>query len=920
MKHKITTPQATKLKALNKLYFTKTNIYEQGERAGRMLAHLAKAHTSPPPVPALRDSLGRLHTDPQVVQEMLVTFYMDLYKTKLTATEPEINSFLASLALPTLPREYSNHLDSELTAVEIQEAVNAFPVGKAAGADGLPIEIYKRHSKLLTPMLLKLFKEAVQLGQFPESLYEAAIVLLPKQGKDPHLCESFRPISLLTADVKIFAKVLARRLSRVITKIIHPDQIGFIPAKTAALNTRRLYLNLAHASAGQGAKAIAALDITKAFDTVEWPYLWQVLTHFGFGKKYIQMVQLLYKYPVASIRINSLTTPAFVLSRGTRQGCPLSPLLFAIAIEPFAQAVRAHPQITGFEYPGFNEKVQLYADDTLVYLGDRGPSLTALTDLTQKFGTISGLQTSMAKSVLFLVDKQQPNEPLDTCPLQVSNKFTYLGIQIALPISQYHNVNIESLFQWAQNKFKAWATLPVGPAGRIQLIKMFLLPKVLYALWHSPIYIPKKVFAQLNSLLSKFIWGTSRPRLRLTTLMRPRDRGGLALPDIYIYYVAAQLTHISPMVHSDISPPLYQLWAQVTSAQGIPWPLLLSKKLPRHASSILVLQNKILQAGHKLTKLTQYPPQTPLWHNPDFPQLVPHNPPKVWYTLGLTTIGDVWVDNQVIPLQQLCDTRHLPSTQWLTYHKLARALTSQSARSNISVAKSSIIDTLLLPAHKGKISSLYKQLYKPQHVDPEVRARDAWEGELGALFDVQWEWILSTPKLVSFANRHSLLQLYLIHRAYYTVQRLYAMKVLSSPLCPRCGSETATLVHTLWSCPSLKKYWGEITGWLTAAIPGWAEGTARNCLLTVDLSDTLDNHTKLFILKAMFHARRILTLHWKDQTPPKSQEWKKAMDDTAALERTIMDKRGKLLTYMQIWRHWTDCLGTPVPFPLREPP
>uniref|UniRef100_A0A803K1L2 Reverse transcriptase domain-containing protein n=1 Tax=Xenopus tropicalis TaxID=8364 RepID=A0A803K1L2_XENTR len=274
---------------------------------------------------------------------MLLSFYTDLYKTKLTASEPEINSFLASLALPIMPQEYSAYLDSQLTEIEIQEAVNSFPLGKAAGADGLPIEIYKRHSKLLTPLLLKLFKEALQLGQFPKSLYEAAIVLLPKQGKDLQLCESFRPISLLT--------VLARKLSRVITKIIHPDQIGFIPAKTAALNTRRLYLNLTQAPAGLGGKAIAALDITKAFDTVEWPYLWQVLTHFGFGSKFIQMTQLLYKYPMARIRINSLTTPAFALSRGTRQGCPLSPLLFAIAIEPFAQAVRAHPQITGFELP-----------------------------------------------------------------------------------------------------------------------------------------------------------------------------------------------------------------------------------------------------------------------------------------------------------------------------------------------------------------------------------------------------------------------------------------------------------------------------------------------------------------------------------------------------------------------------------------
>lgn len=90
-------------------------------------------------------------------------------------------------------------------------------------------------------------------------MYEAAIALLVKPGKDMQMCESYHPISLLIADVKIFAKVLARRLARVITTQVGEDQTGFIPGKKTALNLRRLYLNLTLTNSCM--RAVAALDI-----------------------------------------------------------------------------------------------------------------------------------------------------------------------------------------------------------------------------------------------------------------------------------------------------------------------------------------------------------------------------------------------------------------------------------------------------------------------------------------------------------------------------------------------------------------------------------------------------------------------------------------------------------------------------------
>lgn len=112
------------------------------------------------------------------------------------------------------------------------------------------------------------------------------------------------------------------------------------------------------------------LDAQKAFDRLGWPYMFATLTRFGFIGSFISAFQALYSHPTSQVQLASFVSPPFTHSNGTRQGCPLSPLLFILCLEPLAKAIQIHPDISGVSLQQREYKFSLFADDILLYFNE----------------------------------------------------------------------------------------------------------------------------------------------------------------------------------------------------------------------------------------------------------------------------------------------------------------------------------------------------------------------------------------------------------------------------------------------------------------------------------------------------------------------------------------------------------------------
>ena len=243
---------------------------------------------------------------------------------------------------------------------------------KTPGSDGFTIEFYHFFWNALGPIMVDSFNYAFENGEVSISQKCGIISLIPKKDKDKKYLKNWRPLSLLNNDYKIVTKALALRLEKVLPTIISPNQTEYVKARYIG-ESIRIITDMMSITKKKNIPGLAVfLDFEKAFDSIEWCYLQKCLEAFNFGPKLWQWITVLYNNISSCVLNNGFATKHFNLSRGVRQGCLLSGILFVIGIEILSNAIKHSKEIEGIQIdPNKSIKITQYTDDATVFVNLR---------------------------------------------------------------------------------------------------------------------------------------------------------------------------------------------------------------------------------------------------------------------------------------------------------------------------------------------------------------------------------------------------------------------------------------------------------------------------------------------------------------------------------------------------------------------
>uniref|UniRef100_A0A670II65 Reverse transcriptase domain-containing protein n=1 Tax=Podarcis muralis TaxID=64176 RepID=A0A670II65_PODMU len=883
-----------------KIKMMNQRTFESANKIGKYLAQIRERRKQNT-ISKIREG-ERIVEEPKEIRKIFQKYYKDLYK-RGKETKQEIEHFLQEHHLKQIPKEEKEILDQKITQEEIKKANKKMKNGKVPGPDGLSAKYYKTLSNQISPVLGEVMNNILKEGRIPNTWKEAYITLIPKKEADTLEVKNYRPISLLNNDYKLFADIMAERLKKVLNNRIHKDQTGFLPGRQLRDNVRNLidiieYLDM---SIDRQA-ALVFIDAEKAFDNISWDFLKKSLEMMGMGEKFRKGIEAIYKEQKAKLVINNTTTEYFSIYKGTRQGCPLSPLLFITVLEILNERLRGATEVTGVKVGKREYKIKAFADDIVLTLEDPKNSVKEALQKIDEFGAVAGLKVNKNKTKM-LVKNLTKEEMIDLerrTEIAVAKKVKYLGIWVTAKNINLYKDNYDATWRIIKKDMEIWGRMKLSFLGRIAVVKMNILPRMLFLFQTIPILKGLKQCKEWQRALAKYIWQGKRPRIKMKILIDKKERGGFSLPDLSLYYEAACILWLKDWIKLE-NRELLDLEG-FNNRYG--WhSYLWYGKVKVHKSFLdHIFRGPLYQAWERNKNLLER--KTPWWISPIEALTVKK--------INMEEINATYEEmlrktDQGPKLRPYKEIKKL-FTGWLQYHQVNDLLKEDKRKVGFDDKKSKF-NIEVIEGKNKTLSRIYDILLEWYTKDEEVKeAMIKWAIDFGYNIDFErWieVWNCNIKFTACMALRENIWKM--LYRWYHTPVKLAKMYRLKDKRCWKCGEVEGDLYHLWWTCKKVKGFWESIYNELKKIFKYTFPKRPEAFLLGM-MDKEIKKEDRTIFLYATTAARIMLAQYWKVETIPNIKDWQIRMVNYAELDKLTgkirdQDEQKFLKNWSKFWKY-----------------
>lgn len=373
------------------------------------------------------------------------------------------------------------------------------------------------------------------------------MVLLRKKH-DAQCINDYRPISLIHSFAKLFTKVLARRLAPHMNELVKPNKSAFIRSRLIHENFKAVQLTAKFLNRRKVPSSLLKIDIAKAFDSVNWVFLLDLLQHLGFSRRWVNWISIILSSASTKVILKGSPGRRICHARGLRQGDPLSPLLFVLVMEVLNALFRLADGrgLLKVLHPLLRERAFMYADDVVIFTSPDQQDLALIRAILDIFAGASGLKTNLNKCLISPIqcDLDATVALLSHFPGKVDPfSIKYLGIPLGL--KKLNKADLQPLVDKVANRLSTWKAGMLNRAGRTVLIKSTLsaIPThIALAVNISP-----WVISCIDDVRRCFLWRGSQSAkgghclLAWPRVCRPPEIGGLGIIDLQKFGYARRM-------------------------------------------------------------------------------------------------------------------------------------------------------------------------------------------------------------------------------------------------------------------------------------------------------------------------------------------------------------------------------------------